>query len=93
MTRDDFGIWEIKIAHSKDGSVSVPHDSKVKISMITQTGERIERLPAYTTRAVQDMSKNPVYEAVFWNPSEQYIFKYKVPEIPTDLRIYESHGK
>lgn len=92
MSKDEFGIWEIKIPHLKDGSVVVPHNSKVKISMIAQSGERIERLPAYTIRAVQDLSKSPVYEAVFWNPSEKYTFKYQVPEKSTDLRIYESHG-
>ena len=92
MVKDEFGIWEIRIPHLKNGSVAIPHNSKVKISMITPSNERIERLPAYTIRAVQDLAKSPAYEAVFWNPPENYSFKYRAPKKPSDLRIYESHG-
>jgi 1,4-alpha-glucan branching enzyme len=87
----EFGIWEIRIPHLQDGSVAVPHNSKVKISMISASGQRIERLPAYTIRAVQELEKNPAYEAVFWNPPTKYKFKFKSPARPSDLRIYESH--
>lgn len=88
-----FGVWEIRIPHLKDGSVAIPHNSKIKISMITPSGERIERLPAYTIRAVQELSKYPVFESVFWNPMDKYSFKYESPIKPTELKIYEAHGK
>ena len=60
--------------------------------MVTPSGERIERLPAYTRRAVQDLTKNPAYESVFWNPPQKYVFKHASPPKPTTLRIYEAHG-
>jgi 1,4-alpha-glucan branching enzyme len=38
------------------------------------------------------LSVNPNYEAVFWNPENQYIFKNKQPPKPKSLRVYEAHG-
>jgi len=93
MKRDDFGVWEITLpAH--DGQPAIPHNSKVKISMVIPTShERIERLPVWITRVTQDLSVSPVYDAVFWNPpqSEQYHFKNKKPPQPKSVRIYEAH--
>ena len=61
--------------------------------MILPSGERIERLPAWITRVVQDLSVSPVYDAVFWNPpaSERYSFKNDRPPKPASARIYEAH--
>ena len=77
--------------NSPNGVPAIPHDSKVKITMVTHSGERIERIPAYIKRAVQDLSKSPVYEGVFWNPPERYVFKNASPPKPKSLIIYESH--
>ena len=90
MKKMDFGVWEIHLAH-QNGIPAIPHNSKVKISMMTPNGERIERIPAYTKRAIQDLSKNPAYDSVFWNPPQKYTFKHPVPKRPAELRIYESH--
>lgn len=68
--------------------------------MVTSSGERLERIPAYIRRAVQDLSKSPVYEGVFWYPDastdpteKTYVFKNSSPAKPKSLIIYESHGK
>lgn len=59
--------------------------------MILPSGERIERIPAWIRRAVQDLSHSTAYDGVFWNPPQKYIFKHKSPPRPSELRIYEAH--
>ncbi|KAL4761330.1 1,4-alpha-glucan branching enzyme GLC3 [Aspergillus foveolatus] len=92
MTRDDFGVWEI-ILPARNGTPVIPHDSKVKITMVTRSGERIYRIPAWIKRVVQDLDVSPIYESVFWNPpkAEQYDFQHARPKKPESLRIYEAH--
>ncbi|OSX60390.1 glycoside hydrolase family 13 protein [Postia placenta MAD-698-R-SB12] len=93
MVKDSFGVWEITIPPKEPGVCAIPHDSKIKISMITPSGERIERLPVWIKRVTQDLSVSPVYDARFWNPpqSERYQFKNARPPQPRSVRIYEAH--
>lgn len=92
MKKNDFGVWEVTLP-AKDGMPAIPHNSKLKITMEIPGGERIDRLPAWIKRVVQDLSVSPVYEAVFWNPpaEERYTFKQQRPKRPESLRIYEAH--
>lgn len=92
MRRDAYGIWSIQLP-AKDGQPQIPHNTKVKISMVLPSGERIERLPTWITRVTQDLSVSPIYDAVFWNPpsSERYTFKHARPAKPQSARIYEAH--
>ncbi|KAL0580094.1 alpha-1,4-glucan branching enzyme, partial [Marasmius crinis-equi] len=93
MTRDDFGVWEITLSPKEPGVCAIPHDSKIKISMVIPSGERIERLPAWIKRVTQDLKVSPVYDARFWNPpeSERYTFKNSRPPPVKSARIYEAH--
>jgi 1,4-alpha-glucan branching enzyme len=61
--------------------------------MVTPTGDRIERLPAWITRVTQEISVSPVYDAIFWNPpkAECYAFKNARPPKPKSARVYEAH--
>ncbi|KAA8650383.1 1,4-alpha-glucan branching enzyme GLC3 [Aspergillus tanneri] len=92
MTKNSFGVWEITLP-AKDGSPLIPHNSKIKITMVTPNGERIYRIPAWIKRVVQDLSVSPTYDAVFWNPpkAERYQFQHSRPKRPQSLRIYEAH--
>ncbi|KAI9680336.1 MAG: alpha-1,4-glucan branching enzyme [Trizodia sp. TS-e1964] len=92
MKKDDYGVWEV-ILPAKDGVPAIAHGSKVKITMITPSGDRIDRLPAWITRVTQDIAVSPLYDAVFWNPpkSERYVFKNKKPSKPKSVRVYEAH--
>ncbi|KKY15189.1 putativealpha-glucan branching enzyme [Phaeomoniella chlamydospora] len=92
MTKNMFGVFEVTLP-AKHGQPAIPHDSKLKISMIVPGGERIERIPAWITRVTQDLSISPVYDARFWNPpkSERYQFKHPKPPKPESARIYEAH--
>ncbi|KAJ7228364.1 1,4-alpha-glucan branching enzyme [Mycena pura] len=93
MKKNEFGIWEITLPPLSSGACAIPHDSKIKISMITRDGRRIERLPAWIKRVTQDLDVSPVYDARFWNPpaSERYTFKNSRPPKAKDVRIYEAH--
>ncbi|KAK2746215.1 alpha-1,4-glucan branching enzyme [Myotisia sp. PD_48] len=92
MKKDAFGVWEVLIP-GKDGKPVIPHDSKVKITMTTPSGEHIDRIPAWITRVTQDLNVSPVYDGRFWNPPEEerYLFKHSSPKKPESLRIYEAH--
>jgi 1,4-alpha-glucan branching enzyme len=62
--------------------------------MTTPNGERIDRLPAWIRRVVQDLSVSPVYDAIYWDPPKDYVWKHKAPTHPeAGLKIYEAHGK
>ena len=93
MLKNDFGVFELLIPLKKDGSLPIPHDSKVKVSFVrNESDERLERIPAWITRATQDLSHSPVFDGIFWSPEEKYEFRNKMNQVPQDLRIYESHS-
>ncbi|PWY99927.1 glycoside hydrolase [Testicularia cyperi] len=93
MQKDDFGKWHLTIPPVAGGKCAIPHDSKIKISMLLPSGERIERLPAWIKRVTQDLDVSPVYDARFWNPPEEqrYKFKYPKPAKPDNIKVYEAH--
>ena len=109
MKKDNYGVWEITVQPLGSGACAIPHDSKVKvilfhiliaiilihsqISMILQSGARIERVPAWIKRVTQDLTVSPVYDARFWNPStsEKFVFKHRQLPRPRNIRIYEAH--
>lgn len=92
MKKLEFGVFEIFLPDNADGSLAIPHGSKVKISMLLSSGERVERVPAWIKRVTQDLSKSTTYDAIFWQPETQYQWKHSAPkERKEDLRIYEAH--
>lgn len=34
-----------------------------------------------------------MYDAVFWNPPQQYKFKHASPKKPEAVKVYEAHGE
>ncbi|OQE32955.1 hypothetical protein PENFLA_c001G10184 [Penicillium flavigenum] len=92
MTKNSFGVWNVTVP-AKNGVAAIPHDSKIKITMVLPSGERIYRIPAWIKRVVQDLTVSPAYDAVFWNPpvDEVYKFQHARPKKPESLRIYEAH--
>ncbi|PKY44876.1 hypothetical protein RhiirA4_342154 [Rhizophagus irregularis] len=55
MKKDSFGVWEVHIP-AKNGTPTIPHNIKIKISMTTSEGERIDHLPAWIKRVTQDLN-------------------------------------
>lgn len=93
LSKNQYGVWEVEVPPNMSGQPAIPHDSKIKISMILPSGTRIERLPAWVHRVTQDLKYSPAYESRFWNPpaDERYQFKNPRPPRPRSLRIYEAH--
>ncbi|KAI7905369.1 1,4-alpha-glucan-branching enzyme GBE1 [Cokeromyces recurvatus] len=92
MVKDKFGVFSITVPPTKDGKVAIPHGSKIKITMtLPNTGERIYRLPAWIKYVTQDLSVSAAYDAIFWNPEQQYVFKNSRPKRPQSIRVYEAH--
>ncbi|TVY55145.1 1,4-alpha-glucan-branching enzyme, partial [Lachnellula suecica] len=92
MKKDPYGVFEVVIP-ARDGQPAIAHKAKIKISMITPSGERIERIPAWIKYVTQDLSVSPVYDARFWNPpaSERYTMKHPRPKKPESVKVYEAH--
>ncbi|KAJ6781080.1 hypothetical protein PWT90_03061 [Aphanocladium album] len=92
MQKDAYGAFAI-VVPSNAGQPGIPHNSKVKISLVLPTGDRVDRIPAWIKYVTQDLSVSPVYDARFWNPpaSERYQFKHPRPKKPESARVYEAH--
>lgn len=92
MKKDAYGVWEI-VLPAVHGQPAIAHNSKIKISMTTPSGERIDRIPAWIKYVTQDLAVSPAYDGRFWNPppSETYKFKNSRPKKPLSARIYEAH--
>lgn len=90
MTVNEFGVWEVTVP-AVNGAPAIPHNSSLKISLKLPSGQSIDRLPAWSTRVVQDLSVSPTYEAVFWNPPHKHVWQNKSPPKPSAVKVYEAH--
>lgn len=93
MSRDQFGVWEIILPPPAPMILPIPHGSRVKISLVTNDGRRIERIPAWIKRAEQPAGSTGLYEGIFWHPPAPYVWRHPRPSgsLSTALRIYEAH--
>uniref|UniRef100_A0A6A7FR02 1,4-alpha-glucan branching enzyme n=1 Tax=Hirondellea gigas TaxID=1518452 RepID=A0A6A7FR02_9CRUS len=90
----DFGKWEIHIPANADGSCPIPHLSKIKIGVVAETGEHMDRLSPWASYVCKPPKEEGVaYQHHFWNPptDQRYLFKHSRPGKPRSLRVYESH--
>lgn len=90
MKRGDYGIWECFVK-DKEAQSGIPHNTKVKATVITNDGIALDRNPAWATYCLQD-PKSLLYDTVFWDPPNKY--EWKAPhhvKRPQSLRIYECH--
>ncbi|KAL7752174.1 alpha-1,4-glucan branching enzyme [Sorochytrium milnesiophthora] len=93
LKKNSFGVWEIVIPPLANAQPAIAHNTKVKVSFTSPSGETFDRVPAYISRVVQDPKVSVAYEAVHWHPptNQQYKFKHPHPPRPANLRIYEAH--
>lgn len=87
-----YGKWEISIPAKSDGSCPIEHGSVIKLVILTQNNEYVDRLSPWAVY-VTCPKESIVYHQIFWNPTgkEKYHFKYPRPLRPASLRIYECH--
>ena len=89
----DFGKWKLTIPPRNDGSCVIDHLSKIKLVILTKSGEMADRISPWATYVVQPPKESGIttYDHVFWNPQNKYEFQFKKPDAPQNLKIYESH--
>ena len=79
------GDWEIELDES-----DLKHGDLYKLSVIWNGGKG-ERIPAYSTRVIQD-DKTKIFSAQVWDPEIKYIWKTKIPSVSNSVPvIYEAH--
>ncbi|MFB9864815.1 alpha amylase C-terminal domain-containing protein [Rufibacter immobilis] len=89
LKKQENGIWEVFLPEDQ---VQVQHGHRYKVHVIGATGEGRDRVPPFTTRAVQDPETYD-FSAQYWAPEEPYAWS----DASFDLRqlnqplIYECH--
>ncbi|KAF2360613.1 Alpha-amylase/branching enzyme C-terminal all beta [Trinorchestia longiramus] len=90
----DFGKWSIHIPANADGSCPIPHLSRVKIGVVTASGEHVDRLSPWASYVCKPPKEEGVaYQHHFWNPpkDQRYVFRHPRPAPPRSARVYECH--
>ncbi|XP_035670503.1 1,4-alpha-glucan-branching enzyme-like isoform X2 [Branchiostoma floridae] len=85
-----FGKWELVLPPKDDGSCPLDHLSKYKLVVKDKNGHLLERICPWAKYTIPS-NETKIYEAMFWNPPEKYVFQQSRPATPRSLRIYESH--
>eukprot|EP01095_Lingulamoeba_sp_RSL-Kostka_P009929 TRINITY_DN3475_c2_g1_i2.p1 TRINITY_DN3475_c2_g1~~TRINITY_DN3475_c2_g1_i2.p1 ORF type:complete len:710 (-),score=187.73 TRINITY_DN3475_c2_g1_i2:174-2303(-) len=98
LIKEEFGRWSIFLPDIKDENGNyiprISHNSKIKLCITISNGERVDRIPTYSTKVVQEITihEEVLYNSIFWNPPEPYKFKFPKPETKNvGLKIYEAH--
>ncbi|KAG2658806.1 hypothetical protein PVAP13_1KG309905 [Panicum virgatum] len=91
MSKNEYGVWEVFLPNNADGSLPIPHGSRVKVRMDTPSGIK-DSIPAWIKYSVQPPGEIP-YDGIYYDPPEEvkYVFKHPQPKRPKSLRIYETH--
>jgi 1,4-alpha-glucan branching enzyme len=89
MVRDEFGVWSLFFPDDQYADKLV-HNSKVKVHVVVENSNGMDRIPAYIRRVVQDERSND-WSGIYWNPPEPYVFRQATPRPRGGLRIYEAH--
>lgn len=86
MKQEAFGRWAIRLPQAY-----IQHGQKYRISVRTDAGSVISRVPAWATYVAQNPESN-LFDAVVWNPPNgPYKMKYPRPPRPNATVIYEAH--
>mmetsp|Transcript_11935 Transcript_11935/g.36381 ORF Transcript_11935/g.36381 Transcript_11935/m.36381 type:complete len:928 (+) Transcript_11935:200-2983(+) len=93
LQRENYGYWSITLPRRQDGSLPIPHMSKIKTVIVVPGGEILHRNPVASVYLLQD-GATKLFDTVFWNPLPQDTYTWKEPKWlprPECLRIYECH--
>ena len=80
------GQWQLKLPLKL-----LNHGDKYKLHIYWNHGHNDGyRLPAYANYVLQN-EETKGFDAVVWQPKDQYIWRYKTPSLPETPLIYEAH--
>ena len=80
------GQWQLKLPLKL-----LNHGDKYKLHIYWNHGRNDGyRLPAYANYVLQN-EETKGFDAVVWQPKDQYIWRYKTPPLPETPLIYEAH--
>lgn len=80
------GMWQITLP-----SDSLCHGQKFKVHILGSDGSRMDRIPAYATRVVQDPQTYD-FCAEIWEPGEKYAWQHEFDPAKISIPfIYETH--
>ena len=85
MKKNNYGVFEIILDKRL-----LKHMDKVKLYLKTESDSYCYRNLAYSQYTIQNPTTN-VFDSVFWNPENPYLFKYESPKNIENLKIYEAH--
>ncbi len=99
--KNEFGVWELFLADLDGGKSAIAHRSRVKCRIEAESGEWLERIPAWIKWATQAWDEVQ-FNGCYWEPEgesepgvfeqdKKYQFKYDRPKRPNNMRIYECH--
>src|SRR5215208_6818910 len=88
LVRDQYGVWSIFLPDEKYKEKLV-HGSRVKVTVVKESSESVDRIPAYIRRAVQEPDNQFIGQ--FWEPPTPHEFENARPPVHGGLRIYEAH--
>src|SRR5688500_14576031 len=97
MVRDNYGVWSLFFPDDQFAD-RLTHASKVKVHVIPEKGQAMDRIPAYIRRVVQD-PKTAAFSGQFWMPPTPHQWKHEPPvkmlraihDGSKAPRIYEAH--
>ena len=97
MVRDNYGVWSLFFPDDKFAD-RLTHGSQVKVHVIPEKGQAMDRIPAYIRRVVQD-ARTEAFSGQYWNPPTPYQWRHEPPvDLLRDIheggkgpRIYEAH--
>ena len=89
--KDKFGYQELIILN-ENGSPRIQHGQIVKINVVLEDGNWMERNPIWSRYLIQN-KESMILENIFWNPEIKYKWKFpqNIIKKPESLRIYEVH--
>ncbi|PFH31917.1 glycosyltransferase [Besnoitia besnoiti] len=90
------GVWAAFIPDKADGSWTLQHRSRVRVRVVTESGEEFDRVPAWATVTWKGEESN-LFNAVIWQPpqEEAYVCRHPAPAPGAGFsgapRVYEAH--
>ena len=89
--KDKYGFWEI-IIPNENGHPKIQHGQILKINVVLEDGNWMERNPIWSKYLVQNRHSQ-LLENILWNPEIKYNWKSSKKHLPKpeSLRIYEVH--